>query len=339
MKDLKQDEVIIVMLNYNGWLDTISCLESINKLEGMTPRVVVVDNCSTDNSWKELQNWSLKNNSENQIGINTFINENDNIPTSTLFNHKAVFIKAERNNGYSAGNNIGIKFILKNEIEFTYIWFLNNDTEVAPNSLKYLRDSFDKKKREKKLGILGSKLVYSHDRNKIQCLGGAKYNPFWGLITDVKGGQPVDRVYSKVKFSIDYVNGASMLVDKNFIKDVGLMEETYFLYYEEIDWCLRGKARDWEIDYEEKAIVYHKVGATTGYTHDAPKQRNPLLDYYYCRNKIIVAKKFYTPFHFTTIHLWIMISIFVRIFRQETKMIPYIIRAIKDGNKMKILKK
>jgi GT2 family glycosyltransferase len=312
MDTLNLPKVSVILVNYNGRHDTIDCLRSLIKSDYSNFNIVVVDNCSTDDSIYQIKKWIDESRVEN-----------------------VHIVPLPDNKGFSYGNNNGIIFSLEN-FNVDFFWLLNNDTLVIPSTLKVLISSFEERKRSEKVGILGAKLLYEHDRSKIQCLGGAKYNSFFGITKCLYEGIVDCSSHKTPTDKIDFVAGASMIVSTEFIQDIGLMEEMYFLYNEEIDWCLRGKSKGWSISYEPTAIVYHKVGASTGYNLQNPRKKNSLLDYYYCRNRILVTRKFFGLFHLITINMAVFASITIRLFRGEFNTIPVIFRAIVDGNTLKI---
>ena len=116
----------IIVLNYNAYKDTIDCLESIVSLKSKYYKIVLIDNASTDFSIDKINKWAVDN---NYNGIEIF--------------------KSKNNNGYSSGNNLGIRYALKQD-DCKYIWILNNDTIVDSHSLNHLVNKSDKKTIDRK---------------------------------------------------------------------------------------------------------------------------------------------------------------------------------------------
>ncbi|MGK7368687.1 MAG: glycosyltransferase family 2 protein, partial [Candidatus Halalkalibacterium sp. M3_1C_030] len=139
MPALTEPKVHIIILNWNGKEDTIECLNSLKALEYPNFEIVVVDNASSDGSVSEIK---------------------DKFPETTL-------LESEINRGYAGGNNIGLRYALNHDSD--YAWILNNDTVVDKNALGSL---VKKMKIDGSIGICGSRLVYYHDRETIQALGG-----------------------------------------------------------------------------------------------------------------------------------------------------------------------
>lgn len=146
------------------------------------------------------------------------------------------------------------------------MWLLNNDTEVQPDSLTRL---VERAQEDDSIGIVGSTLLYHHNRRRVQALGGARYNRWLGVAKHIGEGQNWDKIKDNIRRDeierqMDYVVGASMLVSRRFIEAVGLMSEDYSLYFEELDWAIRGKKKGFRLAWAPDSIVYHKEGATTG---------------------------------------------------------------------------
>lgn len=340
-------KIYIVILNYNNWKDTILCVESVLKSEFKDFQLIVVDNNSTDDSMGYFIKWA-----DGSFPI--MINETDELknlyyppiqkPVSYLFydlrktkldsilkdgndNKSVVFIQTGYNGGFAYGNNIGIKYVLSRD-DFDYIWILNNDTIIRKDTLtKLLEKAEYYKKIGKKVGIIGSKLFYYSNPRTLNTVGGI-YNKWFGVskhlgvLEEDKGQYDCEDVLKK----IDYISGASMFVSKEFIKDVGLMCEDYFLYYEELDWILRGKKKGWDMGYSWASSVYHKEGASIGSNVDG-KKKSELADYCFFRNRILFTKKFY-PKYLITVYFGFIITIFNRIIRGQYKRIGLIWKAL-----------
>ena len=224
----KQPLVYIILLNYKNALDTLECIKSVSMLVYSNFKIIVLDNASGDGS---------------EECIKKFINE------SVLKN--IAFIQTGKNLGFAGGNNIGIQHALRDD-DMKYVWLLNNDTEVDELALTEL---VDKMENNSSIGICGSKLIYFYDHRTLQGYGG-RYCPRLGYATTIKDVDDIPKM--------NYTIGASMLVSREFLENVGLMCEDYFLYYEELDWAERGKKQNYRIDCAVDSIVYHKEGASIG---------------------------------------------------------------------------
>lgn len=268
--------VYIVLLSYNNTTDTIQCIKSLSMLDYSNIKVIVIENSENPEPFEELKS-SIINDSYNFSY--TFLCEdqfNQNI-SETL-----ICVKAKYNKGFSAGNNIALKYILNIDSSESLIWILNNDTVVLKDTLKNLVSDYLLKKDNFKLGIFGSKLMYYHEPNQIQAIGGE-------FIKNLYTSRHI--ISDKDKSNIDYIVGASMLVSKQFIIDVGLLSEDYFLYYEELDWVYRSAKKGYKIDYCPYAIVYHKEGATIG--SSSKNDKSEFSEIHLFKSRRIFVKKFY----------------------------------------------
>ncbi|MNF84698.1 Glycosyl transferase family 2 [compost metagenome] len=338
----------ILLLNYNGWNDTIECLESTIKSDYKNFQIIVVDNNSPNNSMEYIVNWTegrqkISYDEKNQLNILSQPGQAKPIDyvlydkTSALAGGCAeietkgynplILIQAGENKGFSAGNNIGIQYALaKGDAE--YIWVLNNDTVIEVHTLSELVEKASSyRESNEKVGIIGSKLMYYHTPNVIQSIGGI-YNSWLATSTSIGQMQKDNGEFDTeaITEQIDYPIGASMFVSVDFIRDVGLMCEDYFLYYEELDWTLRGKAKGWKIGYCWRAKVFHKEGGSIG-SSAIGTQRSKLSDFYGLKNRIVFSKKFY-PKKLWSVRLGFLVSLFNRLTRGQLDRVNLIFRAL-----------
>jgi hypothetical protein len=271
--------IAIIILNWNGWKDTLECLESLPTLERQDFAVVVVDNASTDVSRPKLLEWMSAHNSSAQV--NAVINEADIEGFNRKFKtSEHIYVQSTRNGGFAAGNNLGIRLALQAGCE--YVWLLNNDTVVDPAALVALEQCIA---QDPRIGMCGSVLRYYDDRTMIQAVGGVQFDFLLGRGKQLGQGLSSDdiKVAELAKESLTYVSGASLFMSAIFLHDVGLMEESYFLYFEEIDWAVRA-APKWKIATVINSIVYHKEGGSIGTA--SRTKRSTLSQYYLNRNLI-----------------------------------------------------
>lgn len=273
--------VYIIILNWNGFSDTVACLNSLLGLTDCDFKIVVCDNDSKDGSYPKLINWGREHKDVGVIFKEIMPAETDNDFSKQEYN--LFFIRNNTNLGFAGGNNSGIRFSL-NQNGMQYVWLLNNDTEVDSHALSEL---LDKCRSNKKIGICGSRLVYFHDRSLLQGVGGV-YNHWLGTSKHYGSFLPSNTIFNEneVDENIDYVIGASMLISKECLHEIGILCEDYFLYYEEIDFCLRA-SKKFEIATCINSVVYHKEGAST------ESGKSKLADYYSVRNRLSVTKKYY----------------------------------------------
>jgi len=233
-------KVSIVIVNYKGFEDTIGCLESISGLDYPNFNVIVVENNSPNESFKELKNYIEKN---------------------QKFSIK--LIKSKENLGFAGGCNLSIKEARK--LNTDYFLLLNPDTKVEPDFLKKLIEVVVKPEiiANKKLGFLGPRIFYENKETTYS--NGGLLNKFLtrGILKD--HGKNKKELKEKKPFVTDYVTGTALLVSKEVVTDIGLMREDYFLYYEEADWAIRAKKRGYSHFIIPDSIIYHKGYHSTTY--------------------------------------------------------------------------
>lgn len=319
--------VDIIVLNYNNWKDTIACLESIFLGIYKNFNVIVVDNASHDHSIEKISEWASGNLIvekpefiENSISVPKPIKHSiiQGEETTVYKDQPLVIIANKENPGYAGGNNIGLKYSLKSPNK--YIWILNNDTYIKNDSLEALL-SFSK--NNPGIGLIGSKLMFYHAPTKIQAIGG-RYNKFTGATYHVGENLPENSDIDALK--IDYPVGASLFLNKDFIEKVGLMNEEYFLYFEELDWVQRAKIKGIGFGYCADSIIYHKEGATSGINH-VKNFKSELSDYWSLRNRLVFSKKYYKAY-LPFVYFSFTYVILNRIKRRQFNRIPQIIKLL-----------
>jgi GT2 family glycosyltransferase len=270
--------VTVILLNWNSRLDTLECLESVFRLDYSNFCVVVCDNDSRDGSLGSIQEWALGNvsvvpaakeytdlftqtrpkNVLNCVRYSRAQAEAKNVQTT---GSNLVLIENGGNLGFAGGNNIGIRFALQH-LQADYVWLLNTDTLADPGALTAL---VARARKSQTMGMVGSSLIYYWAPGKVQALGGASLDLRNTRMHHIGDGSLVDSIPedgSQVESRLTYIIGASMLVSRQFIEQIGFMCEDYFLYYEEIDWALRSNGK-FELGYAPSSKVFHKVGGAS----------------------------------------------------------------------------
>jgi GT2 family glycosyltransferase len=186
------------------------------------------------------------------------------------------------NLGFAGGCNVGMRYALRDE-SCGYVWLLNNDTVVDPAALSAL---VRRLAARPDAGQCGSRILSFSAPNLVQARGGERYNRWLASSRAIGAGRPsgegVDA--TMVERDMSYVAGASLCVTRAFIEQVGLLDESYFLYGEELDWLARARGR-FALAYAHDSIVYHKEGSTIGSSRDGAS-RTALSDYYMVRSRV-----------------------------------------------------
>lgn len=293
----------IVLVNWNGWQDTLECLESVFHLHGDHYRVVVCDNGSEDGSLERIRAWA-----EGKIAAEAgaaamaaFSHPHCTKPVAVqnLSRQEAergvpasaplILVDCAENLGFAGGNNVGLRLALQ-QADMDSAWLLNNDTVVDSNALLALRE---KAAKVPNIGIIGSTVIYYNAPDRVQAFGGARYFPCIGLAMHIGRFRNRLREVSedRVEAQLTYILGASMFVTRRFLETVGLMSEDYFLYYEELDWAVRARAR-FRLGYAQMSRVFHKAGASIGSSNKSSR-RSLLSDQYLMANRLRITHRYF----------------------------------------------
>jgi GT2 family glycosyltransferase len=308
----------IVLVNWRRPDDSIECLESV--LRGTIPvRVVVVDNGSGDGSLDRIASWAagavdavaaspamaghIAPPIAKPVAVQrlTGAEAATTPPTGTLS-----LIDAGRNGGFAAGNNIGLAHLLQGP-GIDYFWLLNNDTIIEPDAAAALVAHLD----ASGAGMCGTVVRYYWRPDRVQALGGHRFNKWTGTSIGIGSNQPAGQAVdsAQVAAQTDFVLGASLAVSRDFLTGIGPMAESYFLYFEEADWAARNAALGggrYPLGFADKAVVFHKEGGAIG-SSSAPGQQSQLSDYWLNRSRLAYTRRF-NP-HLLPLHWLLTIGI------------------------------
>ncbi len=248
--DFEQPLVHIIILNWNGWQDTVACVESCLRLAYANARILIVDNASSDGSEAILR---------------------ERFPDVEI-------IQTGKNLGYAGGNNVGIRHALGRGAE--YVWLLNNDTVADPAALDEMVRIAEP---DRTVGMVGPKVLLHSRPEYLNCIGST---------ISMKTGQPRliglgerdDGRFDDCR-EMDSLSGCSLLVRREVVDRVGMLDERFFLFYEETDWILRARRAGYRMLYVPGARVWHKVSASVG------GHQSPLMLYYMTRNNPLLMRK------------------------------------------------
>jgi len=289
-------KVAIIILNWNGWEDTIECLESLYQINYPNFDLILVDNASKDNSVEKIKEYCEGNirvisdffeynqyNKPLKIIESTKeeLNVKSKIERSDL-NKKLFIIKNDENYGFAEGNNIGMRYVLNN-LDSDYILLLNNDTVVDKNFLKELINVAE---TGHKIGFVGPKIYYYDFNGKKDVINfaGGKLNILKGQTSHIGLNEVDNGQHNEIK-EVNYIEGSCILAKSEMIRKIGLIDPSYFTYWEDNDWCMRGYKSGYKSIYVPKARIWHKVSASN---------INLTKEYYFTRNQLWFIKKYAT---------------------------------------------
>lgn len=219
-----QSSVAIILLNWNGWKDTLRCLSSVGKLDYRNKRVIVVDNGSTDDSVARIR----------------------------AAYPEVLLLETGENLGFSGGCNVGMRHALGSGAD--YVWLLNNDTEADRNALSAMVALAES---DAGLGAIGSLLYYMDSPETLQAWGGGWISFMTGRARHHRGPVATSKLHYLTAASLLIRRSALEAVGL-------LDEENFFMYWEDTDFCLRLRAGGWKLAVSTESIILHRESASTG---------------------------------------------------------------------------
>lgn len=250
--------VIIIILNWNGKQDSLKCLYSVSQLKYPNYKVLLIDNGSEDDSISCISR---------------------QFPEVEIIENKI-------NLGFAEGNNVGIRCALKKGAD--YIFLLNNDTTVDSFLLNHLIAVGEK---YPEVGILGPKMYYLERPEYLYSAGG--HINFREFVIKPKGYGKKDRKQFDDMKEVDFIIGCGLLIKRKVVDEIGFLDPIFFAYFEDVDWCVRAKAKGYKILYVPEAKMWHRVAASTG------GNQNSLWFYLMGRGSVIFVKKYGTFLNWT----------------------------------------
>lgn len=245
--------VSIILLNWNGYNDTIECIESLQKITYPNYEIVVVDNASKGDDVERLR---------------------------TRYGSVVRIIQNDANLGFAEGNNVGVRDVLARGVS-QYVLFLNSDTIVESNFLDRL---VAKAESNPKIGLVGPEIRYYYDRDKTHSRGGIiDLYTGWHF---VGGTYHQSRYRDDSQFVLDFYSGCAVMIRTDLLKRLGGFDPQYFYYVEDVDLGYRVRRAGYLVASESTAVIYHKEGASVG-----GNTANPLTAFYQTRNTILFIRK------------------------------------------------
>jgi len=250
---IKKVGVVIVTYNSKKYIE--SCLDSV--LNSNTPlelEIVIIDNASTDTTVRLLQK---------------------RYPTVCLFQN-------QKNLGFGAGINIGLRHLLKKG-GFDYILFLNPDTLVLQDLIEELIKPYT---FDRNIGVTGPIITYVHKKSKIWFAGGY-FNKLFCFSRHPFMDKDTSTVHIK-SGKTDFMRGCCMMIKREVIDNVGLFDEKYFLYFEDVFFSMKVRKLGYTCHLVAKPLVSHLVSAFTG--EAGSNRMTPLRSYYFARNPLLYIR-------------------------------------------------
>jgi len=261
---MPQPYIITVILNTNRREDTLACLASLGRNTYRDHHIIVLDNASSDGS----------------------------VPAIRSAFPAVQIIALTENLGYAGNNNVGIKAAMAQGADWVFV--LNEDTILDPVCLDQLINIGES---DTKTGIVGP-IVYHHDEPTIIQSAGGVLSRYWES-WHIAQNEPDQQQFLHPR-AVDWVSGCAILVRRAVIERVGMVDERFFYYWEETEWCIRATKAGWRILHAPQAKLWHK-GVRRDYR---PK---PSVTYYNTRNRFLMLMKHHAPLS-TWIVTWAQIA-------------------------------
>ena len=254
---MKEPKIAIIIINWNTYQLTFNCLKSLEECSYKNKKVFFVDNGSTDGSGDKI----------------------------ALEFSEINYIKNKKNEGFTGANNKALKVILKQN--FDYVLLLNNDTEVNPNFLSLLVARMES---DKNLAAT-QPLILDLPHKKTIWNAGGSFNTFFGLSkTRLKGVTYKPKL--KIQTFTNWISGCCILVKIQAIKEVGLLDNHFFAYFEDVDWSIRMKNQGYKLGVVPKSIIYHYSSGSTKKNNTSNEGNlSPYAHYLNVRNHIYLINK------------------------------------------------
>jgi len=221
--------VYILVLNWNGKDDTLECLRSLSEITYPNTRVVVIDNASIDGSVTAIRG---------------------QYPSVHV-------IENTTNLRFAGGNNVGIRYAVEQGAELVLL--LNNDTTVDKHFVSELVLPFVS---DKTIGIGGAKIYYSSQPDRLWYAGGRI--EWWKGWISHRGIREIDNGQHDRSGETDYITGCCLLVRREVVERIGVLDNRYTMYGEDVDWCVRARKAGYSLWYVPSAKIWHKVSVSSG---------------------------------------------------------------------------
>ena len=291
---VQQPPLYVALINYNGWRNVIECLETLMRSDYRNLRVLVLDNGSTDGSIDRIRAWAAGTLAaplpQGQLAalvpnpvpkpIATALASKTAVETSeaaiTWPVTPLLVVDCGSNLGFAGANNVALRFVLRAE-EDARVLLLNDDTVVAPTALSAMAAVVSDST------AVGATLLQYHAPERIETLGGATVT-MWNAMSRLIGWN-APRSGERPAVIMDFISGCCLMMTRNVLERVGLLDERFFIYSEDTDWGVRARKAGITLTYAPSAEVWHKGSSTAG-------PRSAFQDYHMTKSAIHFVRKY-----------------------------------------------
>lgn len=241
--------VCIVVLNWNDSDETLSCLESLRALDYPCFDVVVVDNGSAD----------------------------DSVTTIRGRHPEVTVLEAGSNLGFTGGNNLGLRWALERGADYGLL--LNNDTTL---SAEFLTLTVQAAEADPRIGIASPLILYHSQPDTIWSAGGT-IDWHRGSATMIGLNEPDAGQFGSTVYNVDFVTGCALLIRANVMRRLGLLDDRFFVYYEDTEWCVRAQRAGYRVVVVPQARIWHKISPVA-------REASPRVHYLMTRNRLLFLR-------------------------------------------------
>jgi len=272
----------VVVVTFNSSDVIIGCLESLLAQEGAEPRVVLVDNASTDATVAIVREWAAR---RAEAGTADPLHEvagrlGDTDPISTHF----TLLHSPVNRGFAGGVNLGLAYLAADP-GVQHFWVLNPDAYAEPQATQAILAAA---RQTPGYGLISGRVCYAEPMHTIQSDGG-RINWRTGVTSNINMQRNASETPLPEPSQIEFVSGANMVASRRFYETAGPMKEDYFLYYEEVDWALRrGKL---PLIVAPGFITHHHAGTSIG-SHTPNRIATPFSYWFLYRSRMRFIRRF-----------------------------------------------
>ena len=254
----KKPSLAIVIVSWNSFDVTANCLLTLRAVDYPNFTTIVVDNGSEDDSVAQFR---------------------QQYP-------EVILLENDENLGFTGGNNRGIQYAI--DEQFDYIMLLNNDTLVEPDFASILVKRLEE---DEKLGAVQPKIMYNQERHVIWNAGGF-FNSFFFLF-NTRGLDETDKGQYDSAGKVDWITGCCFLTRRSVIEQIGLLDDKFFIYYEDSDWSFKIRKLGFNLLYEPATQIYHEVGMSNQNRKDHNEGVvSPFTYYHIIRNHLFMLRRY-----------------------------------------------
>jgi len=318
-------KVAIIVLNWNGWRDTIECLESLQRITYPNYQIIVVDNGSTDNSIEKIKDWArdkfglCRPDLPFHFGNSPPTDASQLVPQVLSLSPPIVILASKENLGFSGGNNMGIEYALSSLYPADFVFLLNNDARPEQTCITACIEVAQKEDA----AVVGA--VIKDEKGDKVLFAGSKFPKELFMANRNSPPHNLDEYWD-----VDGVEGSAMLIRRDLLlrreKEEGyFLNPQLFMYCEETEFCIRARERNYRILMAKNAIVYHKVALSSG------GAGNPLSYYYLTRNRILLVRELLPWWLKFLFYVWYVPSRLIRALQRRIEGKSSVSAAILEG--------